>query len=51
MPQYNEDVWWKCSICNYNYQMSPKNRGIYELRHKVSCPNCKGLRRKIKYFF
>ncbi|ABX42562.1 hypothetical protein Cphy_2196 [Lachnoclostridium phytofermentans ISDg] len=51
MSSYAEDVWWKCGKCGYDYQMSPKNRSVYEMRHKITCPKCKGLRRKVKYFF
>ena len=51
LPEFGEDVWWNCSKCGYDYQMSPKNRYVYEKRHKISCPKCKGLRRKVRYFF
>jgi NAD-dependent SIR2 family protein deacetylase len=51
LPNHGGDVWWKCGKCGYDYPMSPKDRYIYEKRHKISCPKCKGLRRKKKYFF
>lgn len=51
LPNHGGEVWWKCGKCGYDYPMSPKDRYIYEKRHKISCPKCKGLRRKKKYFF
>lgn len=51
LPDHNNDVWWECSKCHHDYKMSPKQRGIFEKRHKTACPYCKGLRRKKRYFF
>lgn len=51
LPTYTEKVWFECSICNHEYFMSPKDRETYEMRHKIACPYCKGLRRKKRYFF
>lgn len=51
LPTYSEKVWFECSSCHHEYFMSPKDRGMYEKRHKIACPYCKGLRRKKRYFF
>ena len=51
LPTYGEKVWFECSNCHHEYFMSPKDREMFEMRHKVACPDCKGLRRKKKYFF
>ncbi len=51
LPDYGNDVWWECNRCHHDFKMSPKERGIYEKRHKTACPYCKGLRRKKRYFF
>lgn len=48
---YSDSVWWNCDICGTKYFMSPKQRIYYQNRHMKSCPYCKGLRRKKKYFF
>ena len=50
LPTYNELVWWKCEKCNQLYQMSPKDRENFELRHKIACPYCKGRRQKKRYY-
>lgn len=51
LPSYGEKVWFECNTCHHEYFMSPKDREMYEMRHKVACPYCKGLRRKKRYFF
>ena len=48
---YSKDVWWSCRDCKTKYLMSPKKRLYYQRRHMKSCPYCKGLRRKKRYFF
>ena len=45
------EVWWNCKTCNTRYLMSPKKKLYYQHRHMKSCPYCKGLRRKKKYFY
>ena len=48
---YSKDVWWSCKVCKSKYLMSPKRKIYFQRRHMKSCPYCKGLRRKKKYFF
>ena len=47
----NKKVWWKCKTCGYSYQLSIKEKLMYQKRKKKSCPMCKGLRRTKFYFF
>ncbi len=35
--------WWKCSICNYSWQMSPNSR----TNQGQGCPNCAGTKRAL----
>ena len=51
LDTYSKDVWWDCKYCKTKYLMSPKKKIYYQYRHMKSCPYCKGLRRKKKYFF
>lgn len=51
LDSYSENVWWICKNCKKNYYMSPKRKIYFQKRHMKSCPYCKGLRRKKKYFF
>lgn len=51
LPDHSNDVWWECSRCHHDYKMPPKIRAVFEKRHKIACPYCKGLRRKKRYFF
>lgn len=48
---YLKDVWWSCKVCKSKYLMNPKRKIYFQRRHMKSCPYCKGLRRKKKYFF
>ncbi len=51
LDTYSKDVWWDCKNCKTKYLMSPNKKIYYQYRHMKSCPYCKGLRRKKKYFF
>jgi rubrerythrin len=51
LDTYSKDVWWNCKHCKTKYLMSLKKKIYYQFRHMKSCPYCKGLRRKKKYFF
>ena len=45
------NVWWKCKECGRKYEMSPKQKILYDKRHMKSCKFCKGNRRKLRRFF
>ena len=51
LATYADSVWWICKICNRNYEMSPKRKIYFQMRHMKSCPYCKGLRPKKVHFF
>lgn len=38
--------WWKCPKCKYSYHMNLSMKKMYFIRHKESCPYCKGLRQE-----
>lgn len=44
-------VWWKCKTCGRKYEMSPRQKVLFDKRHMKSCVFCKGNRRKLKRFF
>lgn len=51
LDTYQREVWWNCKQCSTKYLMSPKKKVYFQHRHMKSCPYCKGLRRKKKYFY
>ena len=47
-----ERVWWICeNNPSHKYQLSPKQKIMYQKRHMESCSICKGRRRKRHHFF
>lgn len=47
----NTQVWWICTNNHsHHYPMSVKDKLTYQIRHKESCPYCKGRRRKKRHF-
>ena len=44
-------LWWNCPHdSDHVYLMSPKQRLMFQKRHREPCPYCKGLRRKKRHF-
>lgn len=39
---YNKKIWWRCDVCNYEWESSPNNRS-----KGVGCPCCSGRVPKI----
>jgi len=37
-PKSNKKYWWKCSVCNFEWQASANNR----IGHQSGCPACAG---------
>ena len=43
--------WWICKKDpSHKYPMAPKNRLMFEKRHREPCLYCRGLRRKLQHF-
>lgn len=45
-----DKVWWVCKNNKHHFYMSPSQRLYYQMRKWESCPHCKGLRYKKKYY-
>ena len=51
LDSYIKPVWWICKDCKKRYELTPKAKLFYEMRHMKSCKFCKGYRRKMHRFF
>ena len=49
--KYSQTVWWICKEnSNHRYKLKINEKIKYEKRSLISCPICKGLRRKQEHF-
>ena len=49
--KYQQTVWWICKEnSNHRYKLKINEKIKYEKRSLISCPICKGLRRKQEHF-
>lgn len=49
--KYQQTVWWICKEnSNHRYKLKIYEKIKYEKRSLISCPICKGLRRKQEHF-